>query len=215
MRRFHVFMAISLLLHTGLFAALALPGFSSRAKAVPIVYEVDIVSGPPGAAAVGGLKKYSPPSTVPRIKDFGEISKDLPLKDSFSRLPEPDIDSESERPPASAHQGQQDRQGHTDASGGSRNGSISREEAWAGIVQMRFRQVWQLPEGVPISPNLQATYTIKISGAGDIVYKKLLMSSGNRPFDRSVETALSRIKLPPPPGGKNEWTLTFVPPYSN
>jgi hypothetical protein len=215
MRRFHVFLAISLLLHTGLFAALALPGFSSRAKAVPVVYEVDIVSGPPGAAVMGELKKYSPPSSVPRIKDFGEISKDLPIKDSFPKLPEPDIDSGSERPTASTHQGQQDRQGHADFPGGSRNGEMSRNEAWAGIVQSRFKQVWQLPEGVPISPNLQATYTIKISGAGDIMYKKLLMSSGNRPFDRSVETALSRIKLPPPPGGRYEWTLTFVPPYSN
>ena len=216
MRRFHVFFAISLLLHIGLFAAVALPGFASKAKAVPVVYEVDIVSGPPGAAILGGgPKKYSPPSSVPKIKDFGEISKDLPLKDNFNKMPEPDLESEPARASASTQQEQQNRQGHNEASGGRGYGENARNEAWAGIVQTRFKQVWQLPEGVPISPNLQATYTIKISGAGDIVYKKLLMSSGNRPFDRSVETALSRIKLPPPPGGKNEWTLTFVPPYGN
>ena len=213
MRRFHVFLAISLLLHIGLFAALALPGFSPKGKIVSVVTEVDLVSGPPGNAVLGrGLKNFSPPSSVPRMKDFGEISRDLPVKDSFSKLPEPDLDSEPARPSASTQQG---RQGYAETSGSSGYGEIARNEAWAGIVQTRFKQVWQLPEGVPISPNLQATYTIKISRAGDIVYKKLLMSSGNRPFDRSVETALSRIKLPPPPGGKDEWTLTFVPPYGN
>jgi TonB family protein len=75
--------------------------------------------------------------------------------------------------------------------------------------------VWQIPEGVTISPNLKATYDIRISRSGDIISKKLVVSSGNRPYDRSVEIALSRIKLPPPPGGKDVWTLTFVPPYGN
>jgi hypothetical protein len=216
MRRFHVFLAISLLLHIGLFAALALPGFSSRAKAVPVVYEVDIVPGPPGAAVSGGgLKNFSMPSPAPKIRDFGEISKDVPVNERLSKLPEPDLDSEPARPSTSSQQGQQNRQGNAETSGESGYGEVARNQAWAGIVIARFRQVWQIPEGVTISPNLKATYDIRISRSGDIISKKLVVSSGNRPYDRSVEIALSRIKLPPPPGGKDEWTLTFVPPYGN
>jgi hypothetical protein len=216
MRKFHVFLTISILLHIGLFAAVLLPDFSSRPKTAPVVYEVDIVPGIPGASVSGGaFRKFSLPSTTPKINDFGEISRDVPVNDSLSRLPSPDLDSEPSRSSSSAQPGQHDRDGDDDSSGGSAYGEVARKEAWIGIVMARFRNVWQIPEGVPIKPNLQATYIIRISTSGDIISRKLLFSSGNRPYDRSVEIALSRIKLPPPPGGRYEWTLSFVPPYSN
>jgi hypothetical protein len=216
MRKFHVFLAISLLLHIGLFVVLVLPDFSSRPKTAPIVYEVDIVPGVPGASVSGGkYRNFSMPSSVPKIKDFGEISRDVPVNESQSELPSPDLDSEPSRSSGSEQPGRVDRQEDGDSSGGSAYGEVARKEAWIGIVMARFKNVWQIPEGVPIRNNLQATYTIRISASGDIISKKLLVSSGNRPYDRSVEIALSRIKLPPPPGGRYEWTLSFVPPYSN
>ncbi len=216
MRRFHVFIAISLLLHIGFFAGVILPDFSSKAKAVPVVYEVDIVPGPPGASVSGGsFKNFAVPSPVPKIRDFGEISKDVPANENLSRLPEPDLDSEPARPSPSPQQGRQNRQGNVETSGESGYGEVARNQAWAGIVIARFRQVWQIPEGVTISPDLKATYDIRISRSGDIISKKLVVSSGNRPYDRSVEIALSRIKLPPPPGGEYIGSLTFVPPYGN
>lgn len=214
MRKFHVFVAISLLLHIGLFAVLLLPDFSSDAKPVPVVYEVDIVPGPPGAAFSGSnLRNFSAPASVPRnVADFSEISKDMPADNGPSELPEPDLDSESSDSYETPRQG---RQGSGDSSGGSAYGEVARNEAWAGIVMARFKQVWQIPEGVPIKPNLQATFSIRISRSGDVTDKRLIVSSGNRPYDRSVEIALSRIKLPPPPGGKDVWTLTFIPPHGN
>ncbi|HEY9161725.1 MAG TPA: TonB C-terminal domain-containing protein [Desulfomonilia bacterium] len=216
MRKFHVFLAISLLLHIGLFAAVLVPDFSSKPKTVPVVYEVDIVPGVPGASVSGGAyRSFSMPTSVPKIKDFGEISRDVPVNDGPSRLPSPDLDSEPARSSGSAQSGQYDRHGDDDSTGGSAYGEVARKDAWIGIVMARFRNVWQIPEGVPIRPDLQATYTIRISSTGDIISRKLLVSSGNRPYDRSVEIALSRIKLPPPPGGRYEWTLSFVPPYSN
>lgn len=216
MRKFHVFLAISLLLHIGLFAVFLLPDFSSKPNTVPVVYEVDIVPGIPGASVSGGaFRKFSMPASAPKIKDFGEISRDVPVDDGLSELPSPDLDSEPSRSSSSAQRGLTDRQGDDDSSGGSAYGEVARREAWIGIVMTRFRNVWQIPEGVPIKSNLQATYTIRISASGDIISRKLLVSSGNRPYDRSVEIALSRIKLPPPPGGRYEWTLSFVPPYGN
>ncbi len=216
MRKFHVFLAISLLLHIGLFAVVLMPDFSSRPKTAPVVYEVDIVPGVPGASVSGGaFRNFSMPSSAPKIKDFGEISRDVPVNDGLSRLPSPDLDSKPSRSSGSEQPGQLDRHGENDSSGGSAYGEVARKEAWIGIVMARFKNVWQIPEGVPISPNLQATYNIRISASGDIISKKLLVSSGNRPYDRSVEIALSRIKLPPPPGGRYEWTLSFVPPYGN
>jgi TonB family protein len=216
MRKFHVFLGISLLLHIGFFAAVIIPDFSSRPNTAPVVYEVDIVPGVPGASVSGGTyRNFAVPSSVPKINDFGEISRDVPVKDGPSELPSPDLDSEPSRSSGSEQPGQVDRHGEGDSSGGSAYGEVARKEAWIGIVMARFKNVWQIPEGVPVRPNLQVTYTIRISASGDIISKKLLVSSGNRPFDRSVEIALSRIKLPPPPGGRYEWTLSFVPPYSN
>lgn len=216
MSRFHVFLAISLLLHIGLFAAFVLPDFSSRPKTAPVVYEVDIVPGIPGASVSGGaFRKFSLPTSAPKINEFGEISRDAPVNDGLSELPNPDLDSEPSQSSSSSQSGQQDRQGDGDSSGGSAYGEVSRNQAWAGIVMARFKQVWRIPAGVPIRPDLKATYTIRISKSGDIIDKKLFASSGNRPYDRSVEIALSRIKLPPPPGGKEVWMLTFVPPYGN
>jgi TonB family protein len=92
---------------------------------------------------------------------------------------------------------------------------IEKKQTWVNIVGMRFKHVWQMPQDQRISPEMEVTYTIKISQSGEIISKKMIISSGNKAFDLSVEDALNRIKLPPPPGGRYEWTLSFVPPYGN
>jgi TonB family protein len=93
--------------------------------------------------------------------------------------------------------------------------AIKNDLSWVGILMARLKQVWQIPEDQQFSPDLKVTYMIKISKSGEIINIKMLVSSGNRAYDRSVALALSRIKLPLPPSGKDEWTLTFVPPYGN
>jgi TonB family protein len=92
---------------------------------------------------------------------------------------------------------------------------VTTDSSWANIAMVRFKQVWQIPQDHRISPDMNVTYTIKISQSGEIISKKMLVSSGNKAYDRSVETALNNIKLPPAPDGKYEWTITFFPPYSN
>jgi outer membrane biosynthesis protein TonB len=216
-RGFYIFIIISLALHTALFAVLAQAGLSSKGKAVPVVYEVDIVPGPPGTGMAGGIpKRVSAPASIPRVKEFGEISKDFINKDNTASLPVPDLDSGPQEPAQTPQASRQEnRSSGVEASGGSGSGDTARIGSWAGIVQTRFRQTWQIPEGVPVSQSLRATYVLRISRFGEITNWKLLVSSGNKPYDRSVEAVLGRVKLPPPPGGREEWTFTFVPPYGN
>lgn len=95
------------------------------------------------------------------------------------------------------------------------NTTIKDDSLWVENAMIRFKHVWHLPQGQKFSPDMKVTYTIKISQSGEIISKKMIVSSGNKAYDRSVETALNNIKLPPAPDGKYEWTITFVPPYSN
>ena len=70
-----------------------------------------------------------------------------------------------------------------------------------------------------LDANLKTTYELRISREGDLLARRLMVSSGNRPYDRSVLLALERVKhLPPPPlavmAGK-QWELfviSFSPP---
>ncbi len=93
--------------------------------------------------------------------------------------------------------------------------TATKNEEWAGNVMLRLKQVWQLPQDQHINPDLKVTYIIKISKTGEIISKKMIISSGNKAYDSSVETALSKIKLPPPPDGKDEYTITFVTPHED
>lgn len=91
----------------------------------------------------------------------------------------------------------------------------AKNKLWVENTMMRFKQVWQLPEDRQIGPDLKTTYIIKISKSGEIIDKKMIISSGNKAYDKSIETALNKIKLLPPPDGKDECVITFVPPHED
>ena len=67
--------------------------------------------------------------------------------------------------------------------------------------------------------SLKTTYLLRVSRSGELLDKKLLVSSGNNPFDRSVLLALSSVSaFPVPPlaliAGRDavEITMSFTPP---
>ena len=75
------------------------------------------------------------------------------------------------------------------------------------------------PEISVMDTSLKTTHLLKISRSGELLDKKLLISSGNSPFDRSVHLALNSVTtLPPPPlvliAGQSsvEVTMSFTPP---
>jgi len=91
---------------------------------------------------------------------------------------------------------------------------------WKTRVRGMVEGVWRTPPEVEVMDlTLQTTYLLRVSRTGELLQKKLLVSSGNSPFDRSVLVALSRIqRFPPPPpslvagGDWVEVTMSFTPP---
>jgi len=215
---FNLFIILSLMLHTALFGLFLLPGFSSKPRQASTVYEVDIVASPgmPGMSGVRSKQGASRPES-PKVSGFGKISKDSLSGEKQALISSPDLEDLPEQPSAERRQAsEQNTQTGSDSSGSSATSGYSRGGGvWAGVVKARFEQVWKIPEGVPISSDLKATYYIRVSRSGEIIDKRLIVSSGNKPYDRSVEMALGRVKLPPPPEGRYEWTFSFVPPYGN
>jgi TonB family protein len=80
--------------------------------------------------------------------------------------------------------------------------------------------LWKPPPEMDIMDmSLQTTYLLRVSHDGELLQKKLLVSSGNTPFDRSILTALNKTThFPPPPPGLiagQDWveiTMSFKPP---
>lgn len=80
--------------------------------------------------------------------------------------------------------------------------------------------LWRTPPEIEqMDASLQTTYLLRVGRAGELLQKKLLVSSGNVPFDRSVLVALGRIgRFPQPPlvliAGEDwvEVTMSFTPP---
>jgi TonB family protein len=87
-------------------------------------------------------------------------------------------------------------------------------------VMFLVQRVWKAPPEIAlIDRTLKTTYLLRISRTGELLDKKLLISSGNSPYDRSVHLALSSLKrLPQPPlfmvAGQDsvEVTMSFTPP---
>ena len=91
---------------------------------------------------------------------------------------------------------------------------------WKSQVRALVDGFWKTPPEISIMDmSLKTTYLLKISRSGELLDKRLLVSSGNSPFDRSVLLALSGVtRLPAPPlvliAGRDtvEITMSFTPP---
>lgn len=72
---------------------------------------------------------------------------------------------------------------------------------WKTRARSMVETLWKsLPEDTELKTSLQTTYLLMVSRTGEVLEKKLLVSSGNETFDQSILLALSKIsRLPPPP----------------
>ncbi|MDT8272100.1 MAG: TonB family protein [Desulfomonilia bacterium] len=230
----NTFVAVSLILHLVIFFSLVDMRMTSTVVDFSEVYEVSIVTEVPSETksapaqpppAPGGKRYfYQRGAQAPSIS---EIKRDRGLKDHAPELspadikPGPKEPQETESPPegvtrdraASSTAAQQVPHAGTP-------GAADAVTLWKAQVKSLVDRVWKTPPEISIMDmSLQTTYLLRVSRNGDLLQKRLLISSGNSPFDRSVLLALNSItELPPPPrilvAGQDsvEITMSFTPP---
>lgn len=230
------YLAISAVCHLALLIAL-LGVVSGGTKAdSQTVYEVAIVGGlPQGSPESAGVAAGGAPSgTTKRFvytrrsspASLGEIGKERAGRERAPELaPSPD----RERPPAAEIAGDAADLIKAPATAGqptpgrgyqTGTGGGSEIALWKARVRGMVEAVWRTPPEVEVmDPSLQTTYLLRVGRSGELLQKKLLVSSGNAPFDRSVLVALGRIpRFPPPPLvliASEDWvevTMSFTPP---
>jgi TonB family protein len=221
------FLVVSLVCHLILILTLVDVGFSGKKFDSSDIYEVSIVAGIPAGGA-----SASPTVGLPQGKRFiynrgaqrasiGEIKKESALKETSPKLSPSDI-----KPMETDEAGPDMPEAGSGVSGvgpiarGPAGGSTSEVALWKARVRSIVETLWKPPlEIETMDMSLQTTYLLRVSRAGELLQKKLLVSSGNAPFDRSVLTALGRVThFPPPPlvlvAGEDwvEVTMSFTPP---
>jgi hypothetical protein len=238
MKQLSWYIGISLVLHAVLMFALVDIEFSPTDIPAYDVYEVSIVSSVPSArqpATSGktssGTKKYvyhkgSDASSISSIKKDSAIKDRAPeLKPADIEPIKPPDDEPSPDIPSSASDDLSQRLQEYEAAGTSLpSGPSSLSSNPVGIWKAQVRSLvdglWKTPPEISIMDmSLKTTYLLKISRSGVLLDKRLLVSSGNTPFDRSVLLALSGVTtLPVPPlvliAGRDivEITMSFTPP---
>jgi outer membrane biosynthesis protein TonB len=209
---------------------LALVDIQFAPKELPYsdVYEVDIVTDTPSAQPVHRASKAIPlKGETPKALDA--IQKEKALPDAKPELLpskiEPPRQEEQEPEPAPQSKADAPRGNGQPVAGPGRQGKPTDENAylvglWKSQVRSLVDRVWRTPPEIAfVDMSLKTTYILRISRSGDLLDKKLLISSGNNPFDRSIQMALNGLKrLPQPPlvllGGQDsvEVTMSFTPP---
>lgn len=242
MKRLSGYTGISLLAHFLFILALVDVSFSPRDDLSAFdVYEVDIVTSVPsaGKAALSqGTATSGQSSTKKYVYHKGSdqsgisgIRKEQGPKEKAPELTAKDLEplevKEQERawddtaPEAAAGGPPPDTGGTSPGRLGRGPGESSNlVSVWKAQVKMVVDSVWKTPPEISVmDTSLKTTYLLKISRGGELLDKKLLISSGNGPFDRSVHLALSSVsKLPQPPliliAGQSsvEVTMSFTPP---
>ena len=98
--------------------------------------------------------------------------------------------------------------------GGAGGKALTREdielsEAYISLLIQRLKAAHQKPDG--LSDLLQATVSFRLTSSGVVVDVKIVGSSRNAEYDRSVLQAFSRITLPRPPANlkTSDYTITF------
>jgi TonB family protein len=79
-------------------------------------------------------------------------------------------------------------------------GSSSDNEKWIMEVKRTTTDLWKPPNALYKNPSIYARFAIRINRDGKILQRKMVKSSGNKVYDKSVSKALGQIKkFPPPP----------------
>jgi len=194
----------------------------------PNVYQVALVAAPPGALS-GGQAEGVGASRPKFVRTGQEISRELGHVDKSSAsiahsrqavlpsgLPSP------KTPDYGADYGDEPNSsvGKHGGGGGTPNASLVDSTAWQARVRAAMTRVWRFPPELErLDPNLMVTCSLTVNRSGALLAGKVLVTSGNAPFDRSVERALRTIRyLPAPPEGlmvgrsQLSFSMTFLPP---
>lgn len=242
MKRLSGYTGISLLAHFLFILAMVDVSFSPRDDLSAFdVYEVDIVTSVPSAGKAAAPRGTAPSGqssakkyVYQRGSDQSSISgikKEQGPKENAPELSARDLEPlevkeqekgwEDAAPEVAANGAPPDTGGTAPGRLGRGPGESSNLVAvWKTQVKMVVDSVWKTPPEISVmDASLKTTYLLKISRSGELLDKKLLISSGNGPFDRSVHLALSNVtKLPHPPlvliaGHESvEVTMSFTPP---
>ncbi len=235
MKALNRYNGVSLILHAILILAMVDIGFSAKNDQAYEVFDVDIVAEAPSAIRQPAQKKAvntrslnskNPPKAISGInkeKALPDITPELSASKiepaQRDEVPYPDSSPSSHDAPAP--------QSSAPVSGMSQgNPNATRDEnaylmsLWKSQVMALVQRVWKAPPEIAyVEKSLKTTYQLRISRTGELLNKRLLVSSGNNPYDRSVNIALNSIKrLPQPPffmmAGKEseDFTMSFTPP---
>lgn len=236
MRSLRWYIGISLFFHLVFVVAMVDIDFSPKDRPVYDVYEVDIVAEAPSSVrtsapkATANAKNINMKTDTP--KTISEINREKTLPNITPELspskiePQPASREEHDDFPdakddASSHS---HGQAHSPDTGQGKTGGMDQSSyllaLWKSQVMSLVQRVWKAPPEIAlIDKSLKTTYLLRISRSGDLMDKRLLISSGNSPYDRSVHLALSSLKrLPQPPlfmvAGQDsvEVTMSFTPP---
>jgi len=199
---------ISLIMHFILFSAIVSFHTSANTVHIPSVYEVSIVSAIGSASGervrTKSLKSYrkkriSLKKRLPNPKKVGAIetspltlkAPDIKSSKSLKSVPKEKVSTETSGPYTSK------------ATADINKGIVLGNEIT--LYKMRIRNIirsnWRVPPEIALSQGtLKASYMIKVSRNGEVLDRKLVMSSGNQPYDASVFMALNSVKgFPVPP----------------
>lgn len=226
------FLVISFMCHAVLMLALIEVHFFGKKTDTAEVYEVSIVAGAPAAGTTDAGT-----ISVPQGRKFiytrkseraslGEVKKERALKEGAPKLTPADIKPEApvESPEAGSTSSllkpQTPAGAGTAQAHGPSGGTPTEIALWKTRVRGLVESLWKTPPEIEsMDAGLQTTYLLRVSRSGELLQKKLLVSSGNVPFDRSILIALGRAnRFPQPPliliAGQDwvEVTMSFTPP---
>ena len=225
------FLILSFICHLVLILTLVDIQFSGKKPDTSDVYEVSIIPGVPSSGEAA-----SKSVSIPESKKFifnkksehvslGEVKKERALKEGPPKLSPLEMrretpDEGGQDTSSAADLSRSPVQTGTGAAHGPGGGSSSEIALWKARVRSMVENLWKTPPEIEgMDSSLQTTYLLRVSRTGDLLQKKLMVSSGNVPFDRSILIALGRVsRLPQPPlvliAGEDwfEFTMSFTPP---
>jgi hypothetical protein len=227
------FLILSLICHLVLILTLVDVELSGKKLDTSDVYEVSIIPGVPSSGEAA-----SKSVSIPESKKFifnkksehvslGEVKKERALKEGPPKLSPlemrreiPDEGGQDTSSAADLTRSPVQTGTGTGAAHGPGGGSSSEIAMWKARVRSMVENLWKTPPEIEgMDSSLQTTYLLRVSRTGELLQKKLMVSSGNVPFDRSILISLGRVsRLPQPPlvliAGENwfEFTMSFTPP---
>lgn len=223
-KKLHWYNWTSIGMHLLLLLAMVEIQLSPKEMPLQESYEVDIITDVPNAArpapdAGKALPVNTRKSQAPKALDA--IQKEKALPDSHpelmpSKIEPPRQEEQEYEPPVQPRAVTPPRTAAQPVAGPGRLGNATNEQAqWTSRVQALAWRYWTPPSGITLDDDtLKTTITLQVSKNGDLMSSSIVLSSGNKPYDRTVLLALSSLKrLPPPPAvlleGKDSFMATM------